>query len=177
MDLKEVKMINKPKTIDSVAADVKKIEAPAFEKTVDGLKQGAAAATAGIEQAQVKMKESVERAMKTAEQVAHFSQGNVEAIMKSSQIWATGFQDLSKLMAEHAKASYEESVAAFKAITSVKSVKEAVDMQTTYTRTAIEKAVAESGKLTEHSLKLAEQAFAPLTARVNVAVETFSAHN
>jgi hypothetical protein len=38
----------------------------------------------------------------------------------------------------------------------------------------MEKAVSESGKITEHSLKLAEQALAPLSARVNAAVETFS---
>ena len=37
--------------------------------------------------------------MKTAEQFITFGQGNVEALVKSSQIVATGLQDLTKQMA------------------------------------------------------------------------------
>ncbi len=168
-------MINKPKTIDSIATDFKAAETQTVEKSMESLKQAGASTAAGIEQAQATMKDGVGRAMKTAEQVAQFSQGNVEALMKSSQILASGWQDMSKLFAEHARASLDETMATFKAMTSVKSVKEALDMQTSFARSAMEKAVADSGKLTEHSMKLAEQAFAPLTARVNVAVETFTA--
>lgn len=174
-------MINKPKTLESVASDVNTTTIQNFEKTAESIKQGAATAAAGIghaqAEAQSKLKDGVTRAMKTAEQMAQFSQGNVEAVMKSSQILATGLTDISKLWAEHARASFEESMATFKAMTSVKSVKEAVDMQASFARAAMEKAVAETGRLTEHSLKLAEQAAAPLTARMNVAVETFSAHH
>jgi len=163
-------MITKTKAIEAAAADTKKVEAVATEKTMEAIK----ATTAGLEQAQVQMKEGVKRAMKTAEQVASFSQGNVEAFMKSSQIMATGFQDISKLMAANAKATMDETMSIFKAFTTVKSVKEAFDLQTSFARTSLEKAVSESGKLTEHSIKLAEQAFAPISARVNAAVETFS---
>ena len=59
-------------------------------------------------------------------------------------------------------------------MTGVKSIKEALDIQSAYARDAMEKAMAESGKITEHSMKLAEQALAPISARVNAAVETFS---
>jgi hypothetical protein len=51
-----------------------------------------------------------------------------------------------------------------------------MDLQAAYARDAMEKAMAESGKITEHSMKLAEQALAPISARVNAAVETFSQH-
>jgi phasin family protein len=54
-----------------------------------------------------------------------------------------------------------------------KSLKEAIDRQSGFARTALEKAMSESGRLRQASLKLTEQALAPLTARVNVAVETF----
>jgi phasin family protein len=167
-------MITKTKAIETATADVKKIESATVGKTIEGLKETASVATAGLEQAQVQMKEGVTRAMKTAEQVAQFSQGNVEAFVKSSQIWATGWQDISKQMAATAKANMDETMSAFKALTSVKSLKEVFDLQTSFARSSMEKAMAESGKLTEHSLKLAEQAFAPISARVNAAVETFS---
>ena len=167
-------MITKTKALESATADVKKMEAATAHTTIEGMKETAAVASAGFEHAQVQMKEGVTRAMKTAEQVAQFSQGNVEALVKSSQIWASGWQDISKQMAATAKANLDETMSVFKAMTSVKSVKEAFDLQSSFARTSMEKAMAESGKLTEHSIKLAEQAFAPISARVNAAVETFS---
>jgi phasin family protein len=77
-------------------------------------------------------------------------------------------------MAAAAKASMEESLSAFKALSSVKSLKEAFELQTAYARSTLEKTVAESSKLTDASFKLTEQALAPITARVTVAVEKFS---
>jgi phasin family protein len=145
-----------------------------IESTVTNLKDGIAKATAGFEATQTKMKEGMEKAMKTAEELVAFNQGNVEAIVKSSQIWATGVQDLSKHFAAAAKASLDESMAAFKALTSVKSLKDAIELQTSFARSAMEKTMAESGKLTDASFKLTEQAMAPITARVSVAVEKFS---
>jgi phasin family protein len=167
-------MITKTKAIEATVGEVKKIEATAHEKTVEGIKNAATTAAAGFEQAQVQVKEGMQKAMKTAEQMTAFSQGNVEALMKSSQIFTAGLTEMSKLMAATARANLDETMAAFKALATVKSVKEAVELQTSFARTSMEKAMSESGKITEHSLKLAEQTFAPLTARVNAAVETFS---
>jgi len=144
------------------------------ETVAETIAAATATTTAGFEQAQAKMKEGYERAVKTAEQLAEFNKGNVEAIVTSSKILATGLQDISKHVATTAKANLDETVSTFKALTGVKSLKEAFDIQTSFARTYFEKAIAESGKLTETSLKLAEQAYAPLTARLNVAVETFT---
>jgi phasin family protein len=119
-------------------------------------------------------KEGLAKAMKTSEEIVSFGQGNLEAAMKSAQIFATGLQDLSKHVAVTTQASIEDSVATMKAIAGVKSVKDVIDLQTSFARTMMEKMVAESGKLTDASLKLTEQAIAPLTARVSLAVEKFS---
>jgi phasin family protein len=137
-----------------------------IEATVTDLKDGMAKATAGFEATQAKVK--------TAEELVAFSQGNMEALVKSSQIWATGVQDLSKHVAAAAQASMEESMSTFKALTSVKSLKDAFELQASFARAAMEKTMAESGKLTDASFKLTEQALAPITARVTVAVEKFS---
>ena len=138
------------------------------------LKEGVAKATAGFEATQAKVKEGVEKAMKTAEELVAFNQGNIEAIVKSGQIWATGVQDLSKHLAAAAQASLDESMSAFKALTSAKSLKDAFELQSSFARAALEKSLAESGKLTDASFKLTEQALAPITARVTVAVEKFA---
>ncbi len=170
-------MITKTKAIEAagdIKAETKKAETAVVAPTIETIKETTAAAAAGVQQAQTQMKEGVDRAMKSAEHVVQFNQGNVEALVKSSQILAAGFQDMSKLMAANAKAAMDETMSTFKALSAVKSVKEALDLQTAFARTSMEKAMADSGKLTEHSLKVAEQAFAPITARVNAAVEVFS---
>ncbi len=116
-----------------------------------------------------KLENTMTASFKTAEEFVAFSQGNLEAIMKSGQIWATGLQDLSKSMAATAQASLDETVAAFKALSGVKSVKEAVDLQATLARTSLEKAVSGSSQMADASFKLAEQAMAPLTERFKIA--------
>lgn len=167
-------MITKNKAIEAAVGEVKQAEAVTHEKTAESVKHGVATTAAGMEHAQVQMKEGLQKAMKTAEQMTAFSQGNVEALMKSSQILTTGLTEMSKLMAEMARGSLDHTMSTFRAMSSVKSVKEAVELQTSFARASMEKAMSESGRITEHSLKLAEQAFAPITARVNAAVETFS---
>jgi phasin family protein len=145
-----------------------------IEATVTNFKDGINKANAGFEATQSKMKEGMEKVMKTAEELVAFNQGNVEAIVKSGQIWATGMQDLSKHFAAAAQASVDQGMAAFKALTTVKSLKDAIELQTSFARSALENTMAESGKLTDASIKLTEQTLAPITARVTVAVEKFA---
>lgn len=168
-------MANRPKVIEAMAiedqtADVNK----GFESTVSGLRDGMTRATVGFENTQEKVKEGMDKAMKTAEELMAFSQGNLEAMVKSGQIWASGMQDLGKQMAATAQASFEATMSTFKALTSAKSLKDAFDLQATLARTTLEKTLAESGKLTDASMKLTEQTLAPLTARVTLAMEKFA---
>ena len=122
----------------------------------------------------VTVKRPMEKVVKTAEEFVAFGQGNVEAIVKSSQIWVAGVQDLSKQVAATAQAQFDETMSTFKAMSSVKSLKDMFELQSTYAKAAMEKTMSESGKLTDASLKLTEQALAPITARVTTAVESFS---
>ncbi|HVZ07248.1 phasin family protein [Rhodopila sp.] len=146
----------------------------AFETTMSGLKDGMTKATAGFEATGKTMKEGMEKAMKTAEEFVAFGQGNLEAIMKAGQIWAAGVQDLSKQVAATAQGAFDETFSTFKALSTVKSFKDALDIQSSFARATLEKTMAESSKLTDASFKLTEQALAPLTARVTIAVEKFA---
>ena len=141
---------------------------------MSGLKDGMTRATAGFADTQAKVKEGMEKAMKTAEELMAFSQGNLEAMVKCGQIWAAGVQDIGKQIAANAQASFDETMSTFKALSSVKSLKDAFDLQASLARSTLEKTLAESGKLTDASMKLTEQALAPLTARVSLAMEKFA---
>ena len=182
MNTSKSKIVEVSSTVDTATVDIATIDTAAvevtaikgIEATVSTIKEGVAKATAGFEATQAKMKEGVEKAMKNTENLVAFSQGNVEAIVKSGQIWTAGMQDLSKTFAAAAKASMDDSMAAFKALTGAKSLKDAFELQSSFARSAMEKSLAESGKLTDASMKLTEQAMAPITARVTIAVEKFS---
>ena len=144
-----------------------------FDKTMAAVKEGMEKATKGLETSQAKLKENMEKAVKQSEEMLAFTQGNLEAMMKAAQIYAAGVQDLSKHLAATGKTSIEESVSFTKSLMGVKSVKEAVDLQTGFAKSTIEKAVTETSKITDATVKLTEQAVAPLTARIALAVETF----
>ncbi len=111
--------------------------------------------------------------MTTAEDFMAFGQANIDAFVKSGQVWAAGVQDLGKHMAVSAQAQLDQTMSTWKAMAGVKSVKEVLDMQTGLARAAVEAVVSETGKLTDASMKLSEQAFAPITARLSIAAEKF----
>ncbi|MEJ0020133.1 MAG: phasin family protein [Acetobacteraceae bacterium] len=171
-------MTSKPKMIEAPVPAITDQTAEAvgkgFEQTVSGLKDGMTRAASGFADTQAKVKEGMEKAMKTAEELVAFGQGNLEAMVKSGQIWAAGVQDISKQLAANAQASFDETMSTFKALSGAKSLKDAFDLQASLARTTLEKTLAESGKLTDASMKLTEQAMAPITARFSLAMEKFS---
>lgn len=163
----------KPTPTATVIDDGEVYTTNGFEKTVTSVKDGMENAARGFEVQQAKMREGMAKAMKTTEDLVAFGQGNVEAFVKAGQIYASGLQGLSRHLAASAQASVEETVATAKALSGAKSMKEAVDLQSGFARSMMEKTVAETGRITEASLKLTEQAIAPITARVALAVEKF----
>jgi len=144
-----------------------------FEETVSNIRTGVAAATGGLERTQEKVKDHMDKAMRTAEELVSFGQGNLEAVMRSGQIWLAGVQDISKLVASSAQAQVDATVSAFRQFSTVRSPKEALELQTNLARGSLEKALTESRHLADSSFRLAEEAAAPIVARVTLALEKF----
>ena len=113
--------------------------------------------------------------MRTPEEFVSFGQANLEAFVKSGQIWAAGMQDLSKQVAANTQAQLDSTMSTFKAMTAVKSLKEAMDLQGSLLRATVETAMSQTGAVAEAGMKLAEQASAPLAARMSLAVDSFKA--
>jgi phasin family protein len=162
-----------PGATAAVAAKTEDTAARTFDRTVAGLKDGVNTATSGLEQAQASVKESMDKAMRTAEEMVSFGQGNVEAALRSGQILATGMQDLAKQAMSTAQARLGETLSGVRAMSSIRSPKEAFDLQANLFSATLGTAFTETGKLFEASWKLAEQAWAPLTERATLAAERF----
>jgi phasin family protein len=116
---------------------------------------------------------TVETFTKTTGKITSFGQGNVEAIMKSGQVWAAGCQDISKALAVTAQAQFDLTMSTWRALISGKSLKDVMEMRASVPQASFEKVLAETGRITDASVKLAEEAMAPIAARIAVALENF----
>ncbi len=113
-------------------------------------------------------------AFKGYDDLAGFGKDNVEAVMTSGAILAKGVQDLNDMWLGFAQASVEGAVGAAQAMFGCKTLPEVVEVQTGLAQAQYEKFVTDSRRLSDMSAKLAENASAPIAARVTVAVETFT---
>ncbi len=143
--------------------------APAFEKaTADAVAQ----AQAAQEQFAEKLKELMEKNMKSVTEMSDFAKGNVEALMESAKAAAAGAETLTTHMVEASKKAAEEAQAAFKTMSASKTPNEFFAAQNEYAKAQFDKAVANASHLTETWLKLAGEVVQPLSSRVALATET-----
>lgn len=108
------------------------------------------------------------------EDVAGFGKENIDAIMTTSAVLSKGMQDLNKVWFALAQEALEQNVAATKRILGSKSVVEVVEIQSDLAKASYDKVMTESRRLSDMSIKLAEEASAPITGRVNTAMEAFT---
>lgn len=152
-------------------ADVKKIAAEGAAQAQKIVTEGAAQARVAMEKGMEQFSKGAEGMMKAAEDVAEFSRGNMEAFTKAAQTWAVGTQDLARQAMALAQGLTDHTLEGAKALAAVKSLNEAAEVQAKFAKAAMEKTVAESAKMQEAVFKLTEQAVAPISARVTVAME------
>jgi phasin family protein len=145
-----------------------------FKPATDVLTNGVSTVMATLEKTKADVTINVQKTMKTAEELLAFGQGNIEAFTASGQILAVGAQELGKSLVQQAKVQADETVAAFKSFAAVKSVQDLLDLQTEFARSLFAKSAAETGRLSAATRKLADEALAPVNARVALAAETFS---
>ena len=128
-------------------------------------------AEAGAAQARTAMERGLEQASKAAEEMADFSRGNAETLAQVAQTWMTGTQDLSRQAFALMQGLTDHAMEGARALSGVKSLKEAAEIQATYARGAMDRVMAETAKLQEASFRLAEQVATPVTQRVTLAME------
>jgi phasin family protein len=150
--------------------------AAASQETFDTvLKAGTQAATKGYEQAIAIAQEQVEKASETLfkryDEAASFGKDNVDACVTCSTVFAKGVESMSKELMSLAQSTVEANVATTKALFGAKSVRELIDLQTEFSRSRFDSLMAESAKLTELSMALANETIEPIQARMNATVE------
>ncbi len=103
-----------------------------------------------------------------------FAKGNVEALVKSSQIFVKGATELNNLWIGLARTSVEEGVSTAKAMMGCQFFEDAMSVQSGAAKTGYGRLFAEGRKISDLSLKVANETVEPVAERVRSAVETFA---
>lgn len=129
----------------------------------------------GYDQVLGATREQIEKASASAfkayEELSKFQKDNYDAYLAASTIFAKGAENVGKAWMSLTQEALENAAQTAKALLGAKTLREAVDLQSDFAKSNFDKLVAEGTKLSELSVKVANEAFAPLNARVNVAVE------
>lgn len=121
--------------------------------------------------AQTRAKDAFEKSQAYAAEYGEFTKGNVEALVESGKILAAGLQDMGKEYVAEGKTALETVTADVKELAAVKSPADFFKLQGEILRRNFDAAVASTSKHSEMALKLANDAFAPISTRVSLAVE------
>jgi len=103
--------------------------------------------------------------------MAGMARGNVEAMLESSRAAAQGIEQIAREVADFSRKSFEETTAAARAMTTVKTPNELVQLQNDFAKTQFDAAVAEMSKLSETMVKLMGEVFEPMQNRASAAAE------
>ena len=135
-------------------------------KPVEGIKKV-------MSDAQAKAKVAFDKTSAAFGEYGEFTKGNVEAIVESGKILATGLQEMGTELVAEGKTSIETLTSDVKELAAVKSPTDFVKVQSDIMRRNFDTAVSYGSKNSEAMLKLANDAFAPISGRFSLAMAKF----
>jgi phasin family protein len=118
--------------------------------------------------------ELVKRSQKVAEEFADLARANVEAIVEAGRVASEGARSIGQDVVANGRDGVEQAADAIRSLAEAKSPTEYLQLQGEFARASFDRAVAESSRLTESLVKLAGEAFQPLSNRATANAERFN---
>lgn len=159
---------NKTKAASKTAAAAVAEAVENFEQVAETVKDEAAQVT---ETVKVQAEKTGAAAARGYDGLTVLQQSGFDALVRAGEIMARGAEALGKEYFAFAQDAASLNGEAVKAVLSAKSVREVVELQSELVRTNFDKSVGESGKLSDMSIKIANEALEPLHKQISVAVE------
>ncbi len=114
------------------------------------------------------------RGQKVAEELADLARSNVEAIVEAGRVASEGARALGQNMVASSRDGVEQTADAIRSLAEAKSPTEYLQLQNDFARASFDRVVAETSKLTESWVKLAGEAFQPISNRATANAERFN---
>ena len=115
-----------------------------------------------------------QRGQKVAEELADLARANVEAIVEAGRVATEGTRALTQDAVSSSREGFEKAADAIRALAEAKSPTEYLQLQGEIARTSFDRFVAEGSKITESMVKLAGEAFQPISNRASANAERFN---
>ncbi|MCK9540750.1 MAG: TIGR01841 family phasin [Novosphingobium sp.] len=141
------------------------------ESTMDVSSKIAEGVKSAVADAQDKAKAAYEKGSAAFGTYTEFTKGNLEAIVESGKILATGIKDMGTEFVADSKDTVETFTSDVKQIAAVKSPSELVKLQGEMMRRNFDRAVAYNSKASENMLKLANEVLVPISGRISLAMD------
>jgi phasin family protein len=115
-----------------------------------------------------------QRGQKVAEQLSELTRANMEAMVEASRVAASGARTIGQDVVATSRDGVEQAADAIRTLAEAKSPTEYLQLQGNFARASFDRMVAQSSKLTETMVKLAGEAFQPLSNRASANAERFN---
>jgi phasin family protein len=115
-----------------------------------------------------------QRSQRVAEELADLTRANVEAMVEAGRVAAEGARSIGQDVVASSRDGVEQAAGAIRSLAEAKSPTEYMQLQGDFARASFDRAVAETSKLTEAMVKLAGEAFQPLSNRASANAERFN---
>jgi phasin family protein len=127
-----------------------------------------------MSEANTRGQDLVKRSQKVAEELADLARANVEAVVEAGRVASEGARSIGQEAVTSGRDSFEQAADAIRSLAEAKSPTEYLQLQSDFARASFDRAVAESSRLTESLVKLAGEAFQPLSNRASANAERFN---
>jgi phasin family protein len=118
--------------------------------------------------------EAMKRSRKAAEEFADLYRGNLDAFVEAGRIASTGAQSIGQDFVAKSRDGLEQTASTVRSFAEAKTPTELLQLQSDFARSAFDRFVEESSSLTESIVKLAGEAFQPISSRASANVEKFN---
>ncbi|MEO7602672.1 MAG: phasin family protein [Sphingomicrobium sp.] len=115
-----------------------------------------------------------ERGQKVAQELADLARANVEAVVEAGRVATEGTRALTQDAVSSGREGFEKAADAIRALAEAKSPSEYLQLQGEIARASFDRMVAEGSKITESMVKLAGEAFQPISNRASANAERFN---
>ena len=125
-------------------------------------------------QAGERSQDIAQRGRKVAEELAELTRANVEAVAEAGRLAAEGARSIGQNVVASGRDGVEQTADAIRSLAEAKSPTEYLQRQGEFARVSFDRMVAESSRMTESFVKLAGEAFQPLSNRATANAERFN---
>lgn len=159
--------------VEVAAPVVVEVEAPVVVETTPVVEVVAAIAEPAPAQSDAAARAQA-AALKSYEELSAAAKDALDAVVASSEVLSQGLQNLGNTVYGLAQQSVDEGVALSKQLMAAKTMRELIDLQSAQVKAQLDRLLTEAPRLGDLSVKLVEDAVAPLNARVKAVVEKFT---